>query len=139
MDQQLIQEIGQCDMMIKSYTSRIEDYQIKKQHFINLQRLLPEPEPEAVVDDDSDDDSSYYRPFLDDNGKPHLFLDDDGNTIMSREGSCDDSVYSTGEDCLIDEIKDLKLEIIDFKNHIDKAIKTIDARFYFIQGGCRGD
>jgi hypothetical protein len=133
MEQQLINEIKHCDMMIKFHTENSKLFQEKKQLFIDIQ-LLIQPEPEPPLRES--------RPFLDYNGEPHLFLDDDGDTIMSREGSCDDddsiiSTTSNAEDCLLEEIDNLKQEFYDFKTRMDKAIAKIDKGFDFIMGGCR--
>jgi hypothetical protein len=130
MDDLLIKEIKECDMMIKSHTKDLEDYQRKRQSFIDLQRLIqPEPEPPL----------RESRPFLDDENNPHLFLDDEGNTVMSREGSCDDdsTISSTAENCLIDEINNIKDDIELFRAHIDNAIVRIESGIAFIKAGCR--
>jgi hypothetical protein len=116
-------------MMIETHMKDLENYQRKRQSFIDLQRLI-QPEPEPPLRESS--------PFLDDEGNPHLFLDSEGNTIMSREGDDDDTISSTAEDHLLDEIDDLKKDVEGFKTHIDNAIKKIDSGFDFIRSGCRG-
>jgi hypothetical protein len=67
-------------------------------------------------------------------------LDDEGNTVMSREGSCDDdsTISSTAKDCLIDEINNIKDDIELFRAHIDNAIVRIDSGIAFIKSGCKG-
>ena len=154
MEQQLINEIEHCDLIIKHHSDYLEVSQKKKQLFIELQNLILEKEPEAVDSDVSSRCScccpSCRRPFResqffhDVDEKTHLILNSEGNTIMSREGSCDDcfldddaSITSNAENCLLEEIDGLKNDFYDFKTRMDKAIAKIDKGFEHINGGCR--
>ena len=127
MEYQIDTEIAKCERMIAYYKEQIKDKQATLDTYKDMKRIIIP--------------------------QPNLFMDDECNTIMSRESSCDSissssscscsccndddaSITSNAEDCLLDEINDLKQEFYDFKTRMNKAIKKIDSGFDLITGGC---